>query len=120
MTPAAPSAILGAVMVSQMKALVKPSAAPGFTLAEVPVPSIGATDVLIAVEKAGVCGTDYHIYSWDKWAQARLRPPLIVGHEFMGTVAAVGGAVRSVRVGDRVSAEGHIADLVCVLCRTGQ
>jgi threonine 3-dehydrogenase len=103
-----------------MKALVKERPEPGFTLAEVPVPTIGATDVLIHVEKAGVCGTDWHIYSWDKWAQARVKTPLTIGHEFMGTVAAVGDAVRAVKVGDRVSAEGHIADLTCVLCRTGQ
>lgn len=103
-----------------MKALSKQSAQAGFTLVEVPVPEIGPTDVLIRVEKAGVCGTDYHIYSWDKWAQARIKPPLVVGHEFMGTIAAVGSAVRSLQVGDRVSAEGHIADLTCVLCRTGQ
>jgi threonine 3-dehydrogenase len=107
-------------MASTMKALSKLGAQPGFTLNEVPVPDIGPTDVLIRVEKAGVCGTDYHIYSWDKWAQARIKPPLVVGHEFMGTVSAVGSAVRSVAVGDRVSAEGHIADLTCVLCRTGQ
>ena len=103
-----------------MKALVKPRPGPGFELSDVAVPEIGATDVLIRVEKAGVCGTDAHIYSWDKWAQTRVKPPLIIGHEFMGTVEAVGDAVRSVRPGDRVSAEGHIADLTCVLCRTGQ
>jgi threonine 3-dehydrogenase len=103
-----------------LKALQKLRAEPGFVLAEVPVPAIGATDVLIRVEKAGVCGTDYHIYAWDKWAQARIKPPIVVGHEFMGTVTAVGDAVKSVRIGDRVSAEGHIADLVCLLCRTGQ
>jgi threonine 3-dehydrogenase len=103
-----------------LKSLQKRSTEPGFVLAEVPVPAIGPTDVLIRVEKAGICGTDYHIYAWDNWAQARIKPPIIVGHEFMGTVAAVGDAVRSVRIGDRVSAEGHIADLVCLLCRTGQ
>jgi threonine 3-dehydrogenase len=102
-----------------MMALVKPGPGPGFSLAEVPIPSIGPTDVLIAVEKAGLCGTDYHIYAWDAWAQHRVKPPIVVGHEFMGTVAAIGDAVRSVRVGERVSAEGHIADLTCLLCRTG-
>ncbi|HVA34539.1 MAG TPA: L-threonine 3-dehydrogenase [Candidatus Baltobacteraceae bacterium] len=107
-------------MASSMQALCKQGPEAGFVLASVPIPDIGATDVLIRVEKAGVCGTDFHIYSWDRWAQARIRPPLIIGHEFMGTVAAVGDAVRAVRVGDRVSAEGHIADLTCVLCRTGQ
>lgn len=103
-----------------MKALVKRTLDPGFTLADVPIPQIGPTDVLIRVEKAGVCGTDLHIYASDKWARERVRPPLVVGHEFMGTVAAVGGAVRSVRAGERVSAEGHIADLTCYLCRTGE
>jgi threonine 3-dehydrogenase len=109
-----------AVMPTTMKALSKAGPAQGFALVDAPVPKIGPTDVLIQVEKAGVCGTDHHIYGWDKWAQARIKPPLIVGHEFMGTVAAVGDAVRAVRPGDRVSAEGHIADLTCVLCRTGQ
>jgi len=107
-------------MHSVMKALVKERAEPGFTLAQVPVPEIGPTDVLIRVEKAGVCGTDWHIYSWDTWAQARVKTPLTIGHEFMGTVTAIGDAVRAVSVGDRVSAEGHIADLTCLLCRTGQ
>src|SRR5579863_1680283 len=103
-----------------MKALSKSGPQPGFSLKDVPIPAIGPTDVLIRVEKAGVCGTDLHIYTWDSWAQARIRPPIVVGHEFMGTVAAIGDAVRSVRVGERVSAEGHIADLTCLLCRTGQ
>jgi threonine 3-dehydrogenase len=103
-----------------MRALVKPSPGAGFLLTEVPVPQLGPGDVLIRVEKAGLCGTDHHIYSWDAWARARIKPPLVVGHEFMGTVAAVGTAVRAIRVGERVSAEGHIADLTCLLCRTGQ
>jgi threonine 3-dehydrogenase len=107
-------------MPQTMKALVKPRPGPGFELTEVSVPAIGPTDVLIRVQKAGVCGTDAHIYRWDKWAQNRVKPPLVIGHEFMGTVEAIGDAVRSVRPGDRVSAEGHIADLTCVLCRTGQ
>lgn len=105
---------------ASMKALVKRTLDPGFVLADVPIPQIGPTDVLIRVEKAGVCGTDLHIYSSDKWARERVRPPLVVGHEFMGTVAAVGDAVRLVRAGERVSAEGHVADLTCYLCRTGE
>ncbi|MGA8535141.1 MAG: L-threonine 3-dehydrogenase [Candidatus Tumulicola sp.] len=103
-----------------MKALSKLGPEPGFVLKDVPVPEIGPTDVLIRVEKAGVCGTDHHIYAWDSWAQARIQPPLVVGHEFMGTVAAVGDAVRSVRIGERVSAEGHVVDGTCLPCRTGQ
>jgi threonine 3-dehydrogenase len=107
-------------MTATMKALVKTKPEAGFTLSEVPVPQLGPTDVLIRVEKAGICGTDFHIYTWDHWAQARVKPPTVIGHEFMGTVEAVGSAVRSAKPGDRVSAEGHIADLTCVLCRTGQ
>lgn len=103
-----------------MKALAKVAPEPGLKLIDAPVPHIGATDVLVRVEKAGLCGTDGHIYAWDRWARERIQPPRIVGHEFMGTVAAVGEAVRSVRIGDRVSAEGHVADLTCRLCRTGE
>jgi threonine 3-dehydrogenase len=107
-------------MASSMRALVKPGPEPGLLLTEVPIPSIGPTDVLIRVEKAGLCGTDLHIYDWDSWARQRIKPPRVVGHEFMGTVAATGDAVRAVRVGERVSAEGHVVDLTCLLCRTGQ
>jgi threonine 3-dehydrogenase len=103
-----------------MRALRKLEPKAGFTLEEIPVPAIGPSDVLIRVEKAGVCGTDAHIYGWDKWAQNRIHPPLTVGHEFMGHVEAVGKAVRLVRPGDRVCAEGHIADNTCLLCRTGE
>jgi len=103
-----------------MRALVKASAAPGMTRREVPVPRIGPNDVLIAVRKAGVCGTDQHIFRWDAWAQRRVVPPLVIGHEFMGIVAAVGDGVKSVQPGDRVSAEGHISCGYCYQCRTGQ
>jgi len=102
-----------------MRALRKAEPAPGFTATELPVPAIGPTDVLIRVRKVGLCGTDLHIYGWDQWAQRRIKPPLTIGHEFMGTVAAVGAAVRAVVAGDRVSAEGHLACGVCLLCRTG-
>jgi threonine 3-dehydrogenase len=103
-----------------MRALVKERAGPGMSLREVPVPAYGPTDVLIRVRKAGICGTDQHIWNWDPWAASRVHPPRVIGHEFMGVVAAVGAAVRSVAVGERVSAEGHIADGTCLLCRTGQ
>jgi len=103
-----------------MRALVKERAGPGLTLVERQIPTIGPTDVLLRVKKAGICGTDAHIWNWDAWAARRVRPPLVVGHEFMGEVAAVGGGVAGMRVGDRVCAEGHIPDGTCVLCRTGQ
>ena len=103
-----------------MRALTKPHAAPGMEMREVPVPAIGPDDVLIAVETASVCGTDLHIFQWDSWAQHRIKPPYIPGHEFSGTVAAVGDRVTNVRPGDFVSAEMHVACGHCLQCRTGQ
>ncbi|MGH7638385.1 MAG: L-threonine 3-dehydrogenase, partial [Gemmatimonadaceae bacterium] len=102
-----------------MKALVKPSAGAGFVLTDVPEPRIRDDEVLIRVRRAGVCGTDVHIYEWDAWAQGRVRPPIVVGHEFAGEVVQVGQLVTDVHEGDRVTAEGHIVDGRCLLCRTG-
>ncbi len=102
-----------------MRALVKTQAGPGFELREVPSPDIRDDDVLIRVRRAGVCGTDVHIYTWDAWAQGRCRPPFTVGHEFAGDVVAVGANVTHVRPGDRVTAEGHIVDERSLLSRTG-
>ena len=102
-----------------MKALVKERAGPGFTLKDVPEPAMRDDEVLIRVRRAGVCGTDVHIHEWDDWAKGRVKPPIIVGHEFAGDVADVGRLVTDVRVGDRVTAEGHIVDGRCLLCRTG-
>lgn len=102
-----------------MKALVKAAAEPGFVLSDVPEPSIRDDEVLIRVRRAGVCGTDVHIYEWDAWAQGRVRPPIVVGHEFAGDVVQVGRLVTDVKEGDRVTAEGHIVDGRCLLCRTG-
>ncbi len=103
-----------------MQALVKATAAPGMEMREVPVPRIGPTDVLIAVDTASVCGTDLHIYHWDEWAQNRIKPPYTPGHEFCGTIAAVGELVHGLAPGDFVSAEMHIACGHCLQCRTGQ
>ncbi|MEK7401340.1 MAG: L-threonine 3-dehydrogenase [Gemmatimonadota bacterium] len=102
-----------------MKALVKESAGPGFVLKNVPEPTIREDEVLIRVRRAGVCGTDVHIYEWDAWAQGRVKPPIVVGHEFAGEVVRVGRLVTDVKEGDRVTAEGHIVDGRCLLCRTG-
>lgn len=104
---------------SRVKALVKQSAGSGFVLKDVPEPSIRDDEVLIRVRRAGVCGTDVHIYEWDDWAKGRCKPPFVVGHEFAGEVAQVGKLVTDVREGDRVTAEGHIVDGRCLLCRTG-
>src|SRR5207302_1336036 len=82
-------------------------------------PSAGPGEVLIAVRHAGVCGTDLHIADWDAWAQGRLKPPLVVGHEFAGEIVAVGDGVGELKVGQPVTAEGHIVCGHCVQCRTG-
>jgi threonine 3-dehydrogenase len=86
---------------------------------DVPEPTIRDDEVLIRVRRAGVCGTDVHIYEWDDWAKGRCKPPFTVGHEFAGDVVRVGPLVRDVKAGDRVTAEGHIVDGTCMLCRTG-
>jgi threonine 3-dehydrogenase len=88
-------------------------------LRDVAEPKIRDNEVLIRVRRAGVCGTDVHIYDWDDWARSRCKPPFIVGHEFAGDVVEVGRLVTDVREGDRVTAEGHIVDGRCLLCRTG-
>jgi len=103
-----------------MKALVKSTAAPGVSLLEVPVPRIGPGELLIAVDKVAICGTDVHIYEWNEWAQKTIRTPQILGHEFVGHVAEVGDGVSGFSVGERVSGEGHIVCGVCRSCRAGR
>jgi threonine 3-dehydrogenase len=103
-----------------MQAVRKVEAAPGLVLENVPVPTIGESDVLVEVEAASVCGTDLHIWRWDEWAAHRIAPPLTIGHEFAGTVVDVGRLVRHVAVGDYVSAESHVTCGMCFYCRTGQ
>ncbi|MDR3763920.1 MAG: L-threonine 3-dehydrogenase [Acidobacteriota bacterium] len=107
-------------MSSLMPAVVKSEPKAGVELREVPIPVIGATDVLVKVKVASICGTDLHIYNWDPWAQGRVIPPLVPGHEFCGHVAAIGREVTSVKEGDFVSAEMHVACGKCLQCRTGQ
>src|ERR1043165_6780418 len=97
-----------------MKALVKSKAEPGLTLTDVPEPKIGINDVLIRVDRTGICGTDLHIYKWDAWAQKTIPVPMVIGHEFVGEIVAVGSSVVDFRIGDIVSGEGHV---VCGRCR---
>ncbi|WP_431981813.1 L-threonine 3-dehydrogenase [Streptomyces qinglanensis] len=97
-----------------MKALVKEKAEPGLWLADVPEPETGPGEVLIQVERTGICGTDLHIRAWDGWAQQAVSAPLVVGHEFTGEVVETGRDVTGIKPGDRVSGEGH---LVCGTCR---
>ncbi len=103
-----------------MLALVKVSAGPGLELRDVPMPAVGINDVLIRVHKTGICGTDLHIESWDPWAARTIRPPLVVGHEFVGHVVEVGTNVYELEPGDLVSGEGHVVCGVCRHCLAGR
>ena len=97
-----------------MKALVKSRSERGLWLEDVPEPQIGINDVKIRVLLTGICGTDLHIYQWDDWAKKTIPVPLVIGHEFVGEIAAVGSNVSDFRVGELVSGEGHV---VCGQCR---
>jgi threonine 3-dehydrogenase len=97
-----------------MKALVKSKAERGLWLEEIPEPAMGINDVLVRVQKTGICGTDVHIYQWDEWAQKTIRVPMAIGHEFVGEIVAVGSNVNDFFPGDIVSGEGHV---VCGRCR---
>jgi threonine 3-dehydrogenase len=101
-------------MTKTMPALVKRERKEGLWLEEVPTPSIGINDVLIEVLRTGICGTDVHIYNWDAWAQKTIPVPMVVGHEFVGRIVAVGSNVHDFHEGDIVSGEGHV---VCGRCR---
>jgi threonine 3-dehydrogenase len=97
-----------------MKALVKSKKEPGLWLEDVPEPTIGINDVLIRVRRAGICGTDLHIYNWDEWAQRTIPVPMVVGHEFVGEIVDIGSNVSDFHRGDIVTGEGHV---VCGRCR---
>ena len=103
-----------------MKALVKKLAEPGIWLEDVDEPTIGPNDVLIQVTRSAICGTDMHIYHWDEWAASTIPVPMAVGHEFSGRIVEFGSEVRGFRIGERVSAEGHITCGVCRNCRAGR
>jgi threonine 3-dehydrogenase len=103
-----------------MKALRKTKAAKGLEIEKVPVPSIGALDVLVRVSTTSICGTDLHIYGWDRWSQGRIKPPVTLGHEFCGIVERVGEDVTAVKPGDFVSAEMHLNCGHCHQCRQGE
>ena len=91
-----------------MKALVKTQAGPGLELMDVPMPEVGPNDVLIKIHKTAICGTDLHIWNWDKWAQQTIPVGMHVGHEFCGVIEAVGSSVTEYKPGEIVSGEGHI------------
>lgn len=97
-----------------MKALLKKEPREGLWLEQVPVPEVGINDVLIKIRKTSICGTDVHIYNWDQWSQKTIKTPMVIGHEFVGTVEKTGSNVHDFQVGDLVSGEGHV---VCGRCR---
>ena len=107
-------------MSEMMRAVVKTAAAAdSLELRAVPIPHPGDREILVKVKAAAVCGTDVHIRHWNAWARARMAPPVVIGHEFSGEVVEIGRDVRSVKVGDRVSSESHIACNTCHICREG-
>ncbi|NVJ71353.1 MAG: L-threonine 3-dehydrogenase [Alphaproteobacteria bacterium] len=103
-----------------MKALVKAKAEKGIWMEDVPMPEVGHNDVLVRVKKTAICGTDVHIYNWDKWAESTIPVPMHVGHEFAGEIVELGSEVKGLEIGQRVSAEGHITCGHCRNCRAGQ
>ena len=103
-----------------MRALVKAKAEPGLWMQDVPQPVPGDGDVLIRVRKTSICGTDLHILRWDAWAQATIPVPMVVGHEFVGEITALGAGVRGLEVGQRVAGEGHITCGHCRNCKGGR
>jgi len=103
-----------------VKALLKQEAKRGIWMADVPDPKVGPNDVLIAIDKTAICGTDMHIYNWDAWAQKTVPVSMPVGHEYCGHIVALGSEVRGFAPGDRVSGEGHVTCGYCRNCRAGR
>jgi len=103
-----------------MYAIVKETAGPGLTMKEVPVPETGPGQVKVQILKTAICGTDLHICRWDAWSQRTLRPPLIIGHEFVGKIVELGAGVTGYSLGDVVSGEGHIVCSTCRNCMAGK
>ena len=103
-----------------MKALVKKEPKPGLWMDQVAKPSINPDEVLIKITKTAICGTDLHIFNWDEWSSKTVPTPLVIGHEFVGQVVAIGSTVKGLKEGDRVSGEGHITCGHCRNCRAGK
>ena len=106
-------------MKKMMNAIVKPVAGPGLELRQVPVPEPKAGEVLIKIHKTAICGTDVHIYNWDPWAQDHIKAPMTIGHEYVGEIAALGDGVTGLKIGQRVSGEGHLTCHKCRNCHSG-
>jgi len=106
-------------MQKMMDAIVKPIAGPGLELRKVPKPTPGPGEVLIKVHKTAICGSDVHIYKWNSWAQQHVKPPQVIGHEYVGEIAELGAGVSGLHIGQRVSGEGHITCGHCRNCHSG-
>ncbi len=106
-------------MQAMMDALVKEAPGKGLTLKRVPVPQPGIGEVQIKIHKTAICGTDVHIYNWDPWSQQHIKPPRVIGHEYVGEITALGPGVTDYAIGDIVSGEGHIVCGHCRNCRAG-
>ena len=104
---------------SFMKALVKKYPEKGLWLEQMQIPDIGTNDVLIKIIKTAICGTDLHIYQWDDWSQSTIKPPLLIGHAFVGVVEKIGLGVYHYKKGDIVSGDGHFTCGYCRNCRAG-
>ena len=102
-----------------MKCIMKKSKGEGLAVEDMPIPKIQKNEVLVKVKVASICGSDHHIWKWNKWAQGRIKPPLIIGHEFSGEVVEVGPEVERIKTGDYISAESHIPCCACKQCRIG-
>ncbi|HYC37245.1 MAG TPA: L-threonine 3-dehydrogenase [Usitatibacter sp.] len=103
-----------------MRTLAKTRREAGIWMTEAPEPKVGPNDVLIRIRKTAICGTDMHIFNWDEWSQKTIPVPMTVGHEYVGTVEAMGDEVRGLAIGQRVSGEGHIVCGHCRNCRAGR
>ena len=103
-----------------MKALVKNISEKGIWLKDVAKPKINTNDVMIKITHTAICGTDLHIYKWDDWAKKTIKTPLVIGHEFCGVICEIGAGVKNLKVGDRVSGEGHLTCGNCRNCRAGK
>jgi len=106
-------------MENMMDAIVKPTPAEGLILTRVPVPEPKAGEVQIKIHKTAICGSDVHIYKWNQWAQQHVKPPQVIGHEYVGEISALGEGVNEYKIGQRVSGEGHITCGHCRNCHSG-
>lgn len=107
-------------MTNEMKALSKLHPREGLWMIHAPVPEIGADDVLIKINKTGICGTDIHIWNWDEWAAGTVPVPMITGHEFAGEIVEVGRNVTDLQIGQRCSGEGHLIGKTSRQSRAGK